>query len=103
MRSGRARVDLSQGSRLRHRGTCEAARAPGLFTELGPERTTQLEAVSLDLGPAFHESVTKTAPKAMICADPYHVVALANRAVDTVCRGIWQAAEEATDESRSAG
>jgi transposase len=62
----------------------------GFFAELGPERTKQLEAVSLDLGPAFNKSVTKNAPDATICADPYHLVALANRAVDTVRRDIWQ-------------
>jgi len=67
-----------------------AATLDRFFAELGPERTKQLEAVSLDLGPAFHKSVNDNAPDVTICADPYHLVALANRAVDTVRRDIWQ-------------
>jgi hypothetical protein len=45
--------------------------------------------VSLDLGPAYRTSVRRHAPQATICADPFHLVALANRAVDTMRREIW--------------
>jgi transposase len=60
------------------------------FAELGQKRAAQLEVVSLDLGPAYRKSVRRHAPQATICADPFHLVALANRAVDTVRREIWQ-------------
>lgn len=63
------------------------------FTELGTERSKQLEAVSLDLGPAFIKSVRAEghAPNAVICADPFHVVKLVGDALDEVRRDLWQA------------
>ena len=44
------------------------------FDELGPERSSQLAAVSLDLGPAYLKSVQAEgqAPQAIVSADPFH-------------------------------
>ncbi|MGI8984562.1 MAG: ISL3 family transposase [Acidimicrobiales bacterium] len=63
------------------------------FDELGPLRSQAIEAVSLDLGPAFIKSVTGEghAPQAVICADPFHVVKLVGDALDEVRRDLWQA------------
>jgi transposase len=62
------------------------------FAELGPQRSERIEAVSMDMSAGYAKSVTKDghAPKAVICYDPYHVVALATRALDTVRRQVWQ-------------
>ena len=50
----------------------DSATLDGFFEELGPQRCQAIEAVSLDLGPAFIKSVNADghAPNAVICADP---------------------------------
>ena len=62
------------------------------FDELGPERSEAIEAVSMDLGPAFDKSARKPghATNAVICCDPFHVVALGTAALDKVRRQVWQ-------------
>ncbi len=68
----------------------DAKALDAFFAELGPQRAKQVQVVSLDLGPAYRKSVATHAPQATICADPFHLVALANKALDTVRRDIWQ-------------
>jgi len=62
------------------------------FDELGPARSALLEAVSMDLGPAYLKSVTAPghAPQAIVCADPFHLVKLVGDALDEVRRQLWQ-------------
>ena len=62
------------------------------FDELGPERSAQIEAVSMDLGPAFFKSVSAEGhvPRAIICADPFHLVKLVGDSLDVVRRELWQ-------------
>jgi transposase len=62
------------------------------FDELGKERSAAIEAVSMDMSPAFLKSVTAKdhATKAVICYDPFHVVKLATEALDTVRRQVWR-------------
>jgi len=64
----------------------------GFFNELGTERSQQITAVSMDMGPAFVKSVRKEghAPQAVICYDPFHVVALATKALEDVRRAHWR-------------
>jgi len=64
----------------------------GFFDELGKERSGAIEAVSMDMSPAYAKSVAKAdhAPQAVICYDPFHVVALATKALDKVRREVWQ-------------
>jgi transposase len=38
------------------------------------------------MGAGYARSASQHAPQAVICIDPYHVVALANRALDEVRR-----------------
>ncbi|MBA2273740.1 MAG: ISL3 family transposase [Actinobacteria bacterium] len=66
--------------------TCDS-----FFDELGKERSSKLTAVSMDMGKAYLKSVTKQdhAPQATICIDPFHVVALATKALDDVRRDVW--------------
>lgn len=60
------------------------------FDELGEARSSQIEAVSMDMGPAFRKSVTDHAEQATICFDPFHVVQVVTDALNTVRREIWQ-------------
>jgi len=77
----------------------DAATLDAFFDELGPERSAQLRAVSMDMGPAFATSVGAEghAPQATICLDPFHVVALGTKALDEVRRPIWQQLRQLPD------
>jgi transposase len=72
----------------------DTATLDGFFDELGEQRSAQVEAVSMDLGPAFRASVTDRAPQAVICYDPFHVVKLGTEALNTVRRTEWQQLRE---------
>ncbi len=69
------------------------------FEELGVTRSAQIEAVSMDLGPAFLKSVRKPghAPQALVCADPFHVIQLAGKALDEVRRELWNQLRDLPD------
>ncbi len=63
---------------------------PGL--ELDPQliaRASRLTAVSMDMTGGYAKSVRHHAAQATICIDPYHVVQLANQALDEVRRAYW--------------
>lgn len=76
-----------------------AATLDQFFTEIGPENTKSIEAVSMDMGAAFIKSVKANAPNAAICIDPFHVVQIATNALETVRRAHWQKARELPDQS----
>jgi transposase len=63
------------------------------FTELGPERTKTIRAVSIDMSGGYEKAIREHAPQAEICFDPFHVVRLGQRAVDQVRRDEWNAHE----------
>jgi len=54
------------------------------FDQLGPDRTARLVAASMDLHCAYAKVTRARAPGARVCADPFHVVKLANHALDEV-------------------
>src|SRR6266571_5866389 len=54
------------------------------------QRAAGLDAVSMDMGPAFARSVRTHAPQAAIAIDPFHAVKLVTDALDTVRRAVWQ-------------
>ncbi|HUP84793.1 MAG TPA: ISL3 family transposase [Acidimicrobiales bacterium] len=54
------------------------------YAELGEERRQQLEAVSMDLGTIYHHATRRCVPHAVVCFDPFHVIQIANRALDAV-------------------
>jgi transposase len=70
----------------------DTATLDSFFDELGPERSEAIEAISMDMGPAYDKSAKKPghATKAVICYDPFHVVALVSTALDKVRRGVWR-------------
>ncbi len=45
--------------------------------------------VSADGAEWIHSAVTEAAPQAVLCVDPFHVVAWATKALDEVRRGLW--------------
>ena len=76
----------------------DTATLNAFFGELPEGAAEKLEAVSMDLGPAFARSVRTHAPRATICFDPFHVVKLATDALDTVRRQVWRSARKLRDQ-----
>jgi transposase len=68
----------------------DAATLDSFFDELGKKRCEAISAISMDMGTAYAKSAKTHATKAVLCYDPFHVVALATTALDTVRRQIWQ-------------
>ncbi len=58
------------------------------FGALGAERAGQLTHVSADGADWIHTVVAEKAPQAVLCLDPFHVVAWGTAAVDQVRRGL---------------
>jgi len=75
----------------------DAKTLDSFFDELGEVRSSQIEAVSMDMGPAFRKSVTTHAEQAIICFDPFHVVKVGTDALNTVRRDIWQQLRQLPD------
>lgn len=63
-----------------------AATLKAFFDELGPERCSKLEAVTVDMSAAYIKAVTEATPAAKIVFDRFHVQRLAHAAVDEVRR-----------------
>jgi transposase len=66
-----------------------AATLEAFYDELGDQRCAALEAVSLDMGRAYWAATNRKAPHAAQCVDPFHVVKLANDAVDKARLWAW--------------
>lgn len=54
------------------------------YEALGPEGRDRIEAVSMDLSTIYTATTREHLPEATICYDPFHVIQLANRALDLV-------------------
>jgi transposase len=61
------------------------------FFDLLGERKRSIRAVSIDMSGGYEKAVRAALPDAQIAFDPFHVVALAGRAVDEVRRAEWNA------------
>jgi transposase len=59
------------------------------YDDLGDDRKARLQAVSLDLGSAYAKATTEEVPHVTQCVDPFHVVQLANQAIDQARRWAW--------------
>jgi len=66
-----------------------AATLEKFYDELGEVGCQQLQAVSMDLGAAFKKATDTKAPQARQCVDPFHLVALANEAINKARRWAW--------------
>ena len=54
------------------------------YDALGPAGRDRIEAVSMDLSTIYTAATKDALPEATICYDPFHVIQLANRALDLV-------------------
>jgi transposase len=79
-------------------GNSQAA-ADRFFAELGKSRSHAIEVISLDMGPGYAKSAREHAPDAIIAIDPFHVVALGNRALDEVRRAYWNELRRVGDKT----
>ena len=69
------------------------------FKLLGPQRCSALEAISIDMDPAFEKAIRDHAPSAEIVYDRFHIVQLLSRATDEVRR--QQTAQALPEEKRN--
>jgi transposase len=76
-------------------GRTQAALA-GFFDALGPERRAQVKAVSMDMATIYRDATRRAVPHAAICFDPFHLVAWANQALDSVFQRVDRHASELT-------
>lgn len=75
----------------------DTAAAERFYDALGEARSHRLRAVSMDMGKAYPTVTRERAPQAVICWDPYHVVAMATRELDVVRRKRWNHLRATTD------
>ena len=69
------------------------ARTLQAFFDLLGERKHTIRAVSIDMAGGYQQAISENLPQAEVCFDPFHVVRLAQRAVDQVRRDEWNAHE----------
>lgn len=67
--------------------------ACAFFEALGPERTAQIETITIDMSLPYKRAVAKSAPHARLIYDRFHVQRLAHNALDKVRRQQWRHAE----------
>ena len=65
------------------------------FDELG-DRRDSIRAVSIDMSAGYEHAVRAAVPDAEVCFDPFHVVRLANTAINDVRRADWNAHAKST-------
>lgn len=73
------------------------------YDELGEAGCAGLQAISLDLGGAYQKATNSKAPHVRQCADPFHVIELANEAVDKTRRVAWNQARQQAVVKRGRG
>lgn len=66
------------------------------YDQLGEQGCAQLQAVSLDMGNSYKFATDRRAPGARQCVDPFHVVQLANAAIDKARTARWNTERTAT-------
>ncbi|MBV9336253.1 MAG: transposase [Solirubrobacterales bacterium] len=75
----------------------DSAAANRFFRQIGRSRSHAIHVISLDMRPGYAKAASEHAPQATIAIDPYHVVALANRALDDLRRAYWNKLRELDD------
>lgn len=81
----------------------DKATVAAFFTALGPERCKLITHVSADGAAFIADVVGDYCPKAVRCADPFHVVSWATDALDVVRRRIWNEARTAARKEPKLG
>ena len=85
-------VDHDTGRLVWARPGRDSATLSTFFDDLGPERSAQLTHVSADTASWIATTVADRAPQAVVCADPFHIVAWATQCLDDVRREVWNQA-----------
>ena len=80
-----------------------AATLKRFFEDLGPERCSQLEAVTIDLSKAYIKAVTEASPEAKLIFDRFHVQRLVQQALDETRRDEVRAATTQADKAALKG
>jgi transposase len=83
-------ADHERGAIIWARPGRNAATLQAFFDELG-ERKHSIRAVSIDMSAGYQNAIKGAVPDAEIAFDPFHVVKLANEAVNDVRRADWNA------------
>jgi len=97
-------ADHEQGGRVVWAGEGRNATVlESFYDELGPAGCAQLQAISLDLGGPYHKATNTKAPHVRQCADPFHVIKLANDAIDKTRRIAWHQARAQPTLKRGRG
>ena len=96
-------VDHDTGRLVWARPGRDAATLDTFFVELGPDRAAQLTHVSADTASWIGRTVARRAPQAIVCADPFHVVAWATQCLDDVRRQVWNQARRQPGGMAAAG
>jgi transposase len=84
-------TDHDAGKVVWGRAGKDTATLDAFFDQIGPQQAGGIEAVSMDMGPAYAKSVRAQghAPQATICYDPFHAVKLVTDALDVERRKAW--------------
>jgi transposase len=85
-------VDHDTGRLVWARPGRDSATLGTFFDELGPQRSAQLTHISADTASWIALTVTQRAQQAILCADPFHIVAWATQCLDDVRREVWNQA-----------
>jgi len=80
-----------------------AATLAQFYELLGPQRCQRIEAVSMDMAGAYAKATRDHAPHARQCVDPFHVVKLANEALDATRRWCWNNARGGRPKPKAEG
>ncbi|CAN5192194.1 ISL3-like element IS1557 family transposase [soil metagenome] len=70
------------------------------YDELGEARKAKLQAVSLDMGKAYGKATSDEVPHVTQCVDPFHLVQLANEAIDKARRWSWNRERSSNPQPR---
>lgn len=85
-------VDHDTGRLVWARPGRDSATLEQFFAELGEERSGQLTHISADTASWIRTTSARRAPQAVLCADPFHIVAWATQCLDDVRREVWNQA-----------
>jgi transposase len=88
-------ADHATGAIIWARPGRNAATLQAFFDELG-DRKHSIRAVSIDMSAGYENAARAAVPDAEVCFDPFHVVKLANEAVNQVRRADWNAHAKST-------
>jgi transposase len=91
-------ADHATGAIIWARSGRNAATLQAFFDELG-DRKRSIRAVSIDMSAGYENAVRTAVPAAQVCFDPFHVVKLANEAVNDVRRADWNAHAKSTTQT----